>query len=75
MARAMGIDAFHLIKPAYLNNLFHQTEADINNEIQFKVIIYPTKKGHLIDGVKFVTTQLITYLINHVGLSEVATRR
>jgi hypothetical protein len=44
----------------------------VKDEITFKVIIDRNAKGQIVDGIRFDTKHLFTYLVHHVGLYEEA---
>jgi hypothetical protein len=79
-----GLDAFRLVEPNYMGEkrllwsassvkrVFRKIEIEMKDEISLKVIIYRNAKGRIVDGIRFDTKQLFTYLVHHFGLSEEA---
>jgi hypothetical protein len=79
-----GSDVFHLVEPNYMGEhrlisssssvkrISQKIESEMKEEIQFKVIQDRNANVHVVDGIKFDTTQLFTYLVHNVGLSEEA---
>jgi predicted nucleic acid-binding Zn-ribbon protein len=79
-----GLDAFRLVEPNYMGEkrllwssssvkrVFRKIEIEMKDEISFKVIRDRNGKGQIVDGIRFDTKQLFTYLVHHFGLSEEA---
>jgi hypothetical protein len=77
-----GHDAFRPVEPNYMGEkrliwssssvkrVFRKMEIEMKDEISFKVIRDRNAKGHIVDGVRFDTKQLCTYLVRHFCISE-----
>jgi hypothetical protein len=77
-----GLDAFRLVEPNYMGEkrliwssssvkcVLRKIEMEMKDEISFKVIRDRNVKGQIVDGIRFDTKQLFTYLVHHFGLSE-----
>jgi hypothetical protein len=55
-----------------VKRVFRKIEIEMKDEISFKVIRDRNGKGQIVDGIRFYTKQLFTYLVHHFGLSEEA---
>jgi chromosome segregation ATPase len=79
-----GLDAFLLVEPNYMGEkrllwysssvkrVFRKIEIEMKDEISLKVIMDRSAKGQLLDGIRFDTKHLCTYLVHHFGLYEEA---
>jgi hypothetical protein len=79
-----GLGTFRLVEPNYMGEkrliwssssvkrVFRKKEIEMKDEISLKVIRDSNGKGQIVDGIRFDTKQLFTYLVHHFGLSEEA---
>jgi hypothetical protein len=52
--------------------VFRKIESEMKEEITLKVIRDRNAKGQIVDGIRFYTKQIFTYLVHNFGLSEEA---
>jgi hypothetical protein len=81
-----GLDNMRLIDPVELSDerlmwsyrsvkrVFMKIEKEMREEITFKKIS-EMHMGNRVDGVSFDPEELFSYIINHIGIGEVANKR